>query len=571
MRPLPETWRGFSRLLHGQRRAVALGLLLSLLQSFAALPVAWIVQRIFDVHLPTHDQRGLVLGGLAILALLAFTLGANLLGRYVVMRSIKTGISRQREELFAKFYLLPRSYYDRQDKFPLHDTLMNDMERVDNLANAILGQLLPATVVTLVLGAVAAHLNWRLFAVTTCILPVLYFLNRYSQRHQQAAVTRFRHDFSASSRGAFSALRQLELARLHATETLEQSRQRAHFDQARDSGVNMLLHYDARVRLQQYTLAVLTVVILIIGGRSVVHGQMSLGALLSFYTVVSLLANSLREIGAALGQTLQGYDSLQRVLQLQELPVRPPYTGTQALTFTGQLNLRAVAFGYPSDPPTPPLVTQVNLELSPGTLTVLSGANGAGKSTLLHLLLGLYRPQSGELLADGQTYDALDLPALRRQIGMVMQDPVIFDGTIRDNIAYADPTADQATIVHAARLATAHEFIVSLTAGYDTKVGDAGTLLSGGQRQRITLARALLRQPALLVLDEPTNHLDLEAITQLLANLRSLTPPPTILAVTHHPALIHIADAHFRLTAGQLIRLPASEATGASAPENLPT
>ncbi len=553
-----DAWRGFQRIFHGQIRAVAGGLALSLLQSGATLPVAWIVKKIFDVYLPAHDQTRLIGGGLLILALLASTLGAQLLGRYLIMRAIKTGIVRLRKELFAKLYVLPRSYYDEHDKFRLHEVIVHDTERIDTMASAVLGQLLPAAMVSAMLGAVAIYLNWRLFGLTLLFLPVLYFLNRRSQREQRASLRQFRRDFAQSSRGVMVALRLLDLSRVHATESFEQARQQEQFDRLQDSSLKTAVLQAAHLRLQQYTLVVLSVLVLIAGGVSVTRGHMSLGALLSFYAVIGMLAGYLRDIASALSQALPGYDSLLTVVQLLNFDPAPPYRGTRSIEFGGKVVFSGVGFSYHGERGRF-FLEEVNLELRPGTFTALSGPNGMGKSTLVHLLLGLYRPQHGHLLAEGIPYDQIDLPALRRRIGVVPQDPVIFDGTIRENVAYGMSHASDESVLRAAQLATAHEFIRELPDGYETKVGDGGGLLSGGQRQRIAIARALLQKPALLVLDEPTNHLDADAVTDLLSNLRGLTPTPAILVVTHSPPVLRAADVIYQMAHGRLTPVTAVE------------
>lgn len=554
MRSTHPVRRGIALILSGQRRAILFGLLLSVLQSFAMLPVAWFVKRIFDVYLPARDETKLLLGGLAILLLLACILGAQLLGRYAITRPIKVGVNRLREDLLTKLQLLPQSYYDHHSKFRLHDTIMHDMERVDGMTVAVIGILLPAGIVALTLASVCAWLNWQLFAVIALVMPTMYFLARYSHRRQKQSIGAYRQDYAVSSRHLMTTLSHVELTRLHATEKLERKRQSRHFKRSRDSGLKMTLQYDIHLRVQQYALAVLTVVILIVGGISVASGRMSLGDLLSFYAVTSLLANALRESASALSQALLGYDSLLNVLKLVDLQPQPHYHGTQPLAFKGHLALRNVDFTYSQDS-TNLLLSGVNLELRPGTITSLSGPNGSGKSSIIRLLLGLYRPLSGGVFADNIPFDEVDLTVLRRHIGIVMQDPVIFDGTISENITYGFPDAPEEAIIRASRISTAHEFITQLPDGYETKVGELGTLLSGGQRQRIAIARALIRQPALLIFDEPTNHLDNQATAQLLTRLRALTPAPAIFVVTHSLNVTHVADYTYQLEHGKLITI----------------
>jgi ABC-type bacteriocin/lantibiotic exporter with double-glycine peptidase domain len=204
----------------------------------------------------------------------------------------------------------------------------------------------------------------------------------------------------------------------------------------------------------------------------------------------------------------------------------------------------------------------VNLTLAPHTLTAIVGPNGAGKTSLVNLLLGLYRPQQGSLLVDEHPYDELDMRFLRRQIGVLPQDPLLFDGTVLENITYGMSEISSEEVVAASEMASAHEFIQQLPKGYETLLGERGVGLSGGQRQRIALARVLLRRPKLLILDEPTNHLDEAAARQLIENLiprlRSAQVhaenAPTTLIITHDMRLAREADQIYLLPEGRLIQ-----------------
>ena len=196
------------------------------------------------------------------------------------------------------------------------------------------------------------------------------------------------------------------------------------------------------------------------------------------------------------------------------------------------------------------MVRDVHLDLRPGSTVAIVGPNGAGKSTLLYLILGFYRPQRGELRAEGVPYERIDLGDLRRGIGVVMQHPTFFAGTVRENITYGCPEATPDEIGRAARIALADDFIRTLPAGYDTPIGEGGVLLSGGQVQRIAIARALLRRPSLLILDEPTNHLETPAIGRLLQNLATLEPRPGVLIISHDREVLGYADRLYRIEDG---------------------
>jgi ATP-binding cassette subfamily B protein len=195
----------------------------------------------------------------------------------------------------------------------------------------------------------------------------------------------------------------------------------------------------------------------------------------------------------------------------------------------------------------------VTLTIDPREIVGVVGLNGAGKTTLVHLILGLYRPQTGRLYADGRPFDELDMRDLRRQIGVVMQDPIIFPGTVMENIAYGCRETDVNRVVRAAELSMAHELVQTLSHGYDTAVGENGMLLSGGQRQRIAIARALVRQPRLLILDEPTTHLDQASVSRLIGNLSEMADRPAILVISHDTSVLRMAHRTHVLRDGRIV------------------
>jgi ABC-type bacteriocin/lantibiotic exporter with double-glycine peptidase domain len=173
---------------------------------------------------------------------------------------------------------------------------------------------------------------------------------------------------------------------------------------------------------------------------------------------------------------------------------------------------------------------------------------------MIHLVSGFYRPDRGQLAADNFRYSEINIACLRRGIGVLTQDPVMFAGTILENITYGLPNATMEEVVDASRLATAHDFIESLPGGYWAPVGDEGILLSGGQRQRIAIARSLLRRPKLLLLDEPTNHLDSASVTQLMRNLKRLNYSPAIVLISHEREIVRHADLVYEMENGRVIQ-----------------
>jgi len=199
------------------------------------------------------------------------------------------------------------------------------------------------------------------------------------------------------------------------------------------------------------------------------------------------------------------------------------------------------------------VVTGVSLALTSGEIVAIIGPNGAGKTTLVSLMLGFYRPQQGYLTADGARYDALDLRNLRRRIGVVMQDPIMVPGTVRDNLLYGQPDCEWAEVLDACRRTGVDRVVANWPLGYDTPIGEDGELLSGGQRQRLSIARALLGRPALLILDEPLNHLDEPDGTAFFRRLGANGHAPAILLISHRPDVLAAADRVVRVESGLVV------------------
>ena len=518
-------------------------------QSFVLLPIALLVRRAFDDAIPAKNFGLLVRIAIIILLASLASEALNLIIKYRILGITKLITQRLRDELLDKFYVLPRQYYGEAETGRLQASLVQDTERLDVASSAFLSLFLPAVFAAIVLLGVLAFLNSFLFLVVLAVVPALFLLNRAMSISLKKYVKEFHKSFENFSKGVLFLVQTIELIKVQSAERFEKSRQQANIEELHRRSSSMVRRQHLYTGAQNIIIVMAGIVVLIVGGWAINVGRMTVGELLSFYVALALLSNQLRTISAAMPQLIVGRESLDTLLGYLNLGETTEYRGSRKIKFSGQIALAHVTFGYDKDP----ILQNVSLRIKPDGLTAIKGVTGAGKTTIVNLILGFYRPQKGQLFADDHPFDELDLADLRSGIGVVPQDPVIFFGTVAENITYGSPDATRAEMIRVANLALAHDFVVGLPNGYDTVVGEKGMLLSGGQRQRIAIARALLRRPSLLILDEPTNHLDPETISKLLENLDSDKDSRATLIISHQETVIGAAQQIYSLDAGHLV------------------
>ncbi len=544
-------WGAVLVLFDGQRRTLALALGLSILQALSLLPVAVLVQRCFDSYIPDGDSGKLLAAAALIFALFMLQGVLGLVTRRVTLKVTKRSIAELRGRLLERIYALPQSFFDAEDDARVQSIVVQDTERIDLMVNAIVALLLPAYAVAVGLGIVMFVIDPVLSLYLCAVVPFLFIAGRLLRRRLVERVKTWTRSFEVFSRQTTFAVRTSTLTKVQSAAGGELDRRRDEHTELGRTSLEMNWAQAVYGIVQNAIAASAGVLVLAIGGIAVANGDLTLGELLSFYAVLALLLRQLQTAFTVLPQVHAGRESLERLKVVAEATDLEPYAGTRGIDFQGGLELEGVSFGYGRGV----VLHDVSLTVAPGERLLLLGPNGAGKSTVASLMLGLYRPDAGTVRADGVPYDELDLSKLRRSMGVVLQDPVVFPGTIRENIAYGRPEATDADVERAARLAGAHEHVVELPEGYATHVGDEGALLSGGQRQRIAIARAMIARPGLLVLDEPTTHLDDRAIADLMRTLAELPGRPTVVMISHDPALTARADVVARLRDGRLAAL----------------
>jgi ABC-type bacteriocin/lantibiotic exporter with double-glycine peptidase domain len=517
-------------------------------QSLFVLPVLFLIRQVFDQAIPHGQVDALILlgGGIVLIRVLHSLVGLWL--RSFVLNIIKSAVQTLRQDLLDRLYALSREHFNHADRDRMHTRIVLDSERFDNLSNRLLSSMLPALFASIALLVVLLALNWPLVAMTAAILPLLAWSSRRAGQWVKEDVHACQHAMEQFSKGARFTLRQMDLIRLKACEGRERVIQHGYVEELSATGRRMAMSFAVHGQVQHNLTGLAGIIILVAGGAAIAKGTMSLGDLLMFYVAAGLLNGQLDNLLSGVPEWIAGNESLLKLHGLLREGREQPYHGTRSIDFDGSFRLRGVSFAYDDHC----VLQAIDLDVPAGARVAIIGPNGAGKTTLLNLLVGFCRPQQGGLYAGGVAYDELDMGALRRSMGVVMQQQSFFAGTVLENIRYGYPDASREAVQAAARLALADDFIMALVEGYDTEIGEGGALLSGGERQRLAIARALLGEPKLLILDEPTNHLDTNAIARLMRGLVDAPQRPTILIISHDPDVVAFADRVYRLDQGRL-------------------
>jgi subfamily B ATP-binding cassette protein MsbA len=457
-----------------------------------------------------------------------------------------------RHSVYAHLQRLSMSYYDKQQVGPLISTITDDINTVQDFASTSLLDIAIDVVTIVGMLAVMFTLNWRFTVVALAVTPlVAVFAFRLRGIVKQATrdVRRRQSEIVSIVQEGLGSIR---VVKAFAQGKFESRR----LDQKSVESVEAALHA-RRVRsvlgpVVTSLVAFGTAAVLWFGARMVLAGAMTAGSLVVFMTYLGKLFQPIQDLAKAstnVAQAAVGLERIQAVLDADERLPRAPDAHPIG-PVKGRVEFRGVSFGYAEDRP---VLADISFVAEPGQLIGLVGPSGSGKSTLVSLIPRFYDPVSGAVMIDGHDLKSVTVKSIRRQIGFVLQDTQLFYAPIWQNIAYGQPDATRDQIIRAAQLAQAHEFIEALPSGYDTIVGQGGLMLSGGQRQRLGIARAMVRDAAILVLDEPSSGLDAESERLVFEGLDRLLAGKTTFVIAHRLATIEKADLILVLDRGRIV------------------
>ncbi|MFO0283589.1 MAG: ABC transporter ATP-binding protein, partial [Acidobacteriota bacterium] len=540
------------QLLWTHRWRLAFGLSLMLISRSLSLVLPASTKFLIDEVIGKSRQELLWLVALAALvatmlqAVTAFAL-SQILGV-----AAQRAITEMRKRVHEHIERLPVSYFDAMKTGQLISRIMQDAEGVRNLVGTGVVQLLGGLVTASLCLAVLLYLNWSMTLITIAVLAVFGIVLSMAFKRLRP-LFRERGEIQSQVTGRLSeSLGGIRVVKAYTAER----REKLVFAR----GVHQLFRNIARsmtgvsfvMAFSSMIVGAIGMVIFFVGGSSVIRGEMTLGDLfmyVAFTGMMTMPVVELASIGTQITEALAGLDRIREVLDLKTED-SDDANRQAAGDLEGHIRFEDVSFEYQ---PGSPVLRHISFEAPAGSTTALVGSSGSGKSTLISLVMNFNQPQSGRILVDGRELSQLRMREYRSNLGVVFQDNFLFDGTIADNISFANPGASRAEIEAACRVAHCDEFIQRFEKGYDTVVGERGVKLSGGQRQRVAIARAILADPRILILDEATSSLDSESealIQQALSHLRN---GRTTFVIAHRLSTIRAADQILVIEGGAIV------------------
>jgi ABC-type multidrug transport system fused ATPase/permease subunit len=547
-----EAWRDARDLIWSHRYRLALGMLLMIVNRLVGLVLPASSKYLIDDVIIKHRNELLVPLALAVGAATLVQAVSSFALTQILGVAAQRAITEMRKSVQEHVARLPIRYFDSTQTGVLISRIMTDAEGIRNLVGTGLVQLVGGLVTAVIALGVLFYLNWRLTSIT--LLALAAFGGAMAMAFKKLRpLFRERGQINAEVTGRLTeSLGGIRIVKAYAAEKREELVFARGAHRLFRNVAKSMTGVSAVTAFSTVIVGIIGVILILVGGRAILNGQMTLGDFFMYIFFTAMVAAPLVEIASIGTQITEAFAGLDRIREIKRMTTEDADESDRVRCpeIVGEIAFHDVSFEYNEGVP---VLKNVSFKAPAGSTTALVGSSGSGKSTLISLVMAFNRPLAGNLTVDERDLASVRLKDYRNQLGVVLQDNFLFDGTIAENISFAHPHATREQIIEASRIAHCEEFINGFADGYDTIVGERGVKLSGGQRQRVAIARAILAEPKILILDEATSSLDSESEAMIQDGLQSLRRGRTTFVIAHRLSTIRSADQILVLEGGEIV------------------
>jgi ABC-type bacteriocin/lantibiotic exporter with double-glycine peptidase domain len=538
-------------------RKGAVGVLLVLMTSLFSIPQPLIMRYLVDDVILGH-QLGLL--AIAVILLAGISLAEKLTGllqQFYFARFEQEVTLDIQENLFSHVLRFPKDFFDENETGYLMSRLSSDVEGLRWFFSGTIVYII-SNILRFAGGVVLLfYLEWRLAVGVLVIIPGLVLCIRYFSKKLHILSHQDMEQEAKVTSHLQESLSSVSLIKAFCTEARSVKRLMSQLKEAFHISLEQTTVSSVANLVINSMPGVAKVTVLALGAYWVIQGHWSLGSLLAFVAYLAYVFGPAQFLASANLQLQNARAALERVSALYDIvPEENIGDGKTVERLTGEIEFKNVSFAYDAREP---ILNDISFRIQAGERVAIVGPSGVGKTTLLSLILRFYRPSAGEIYFDGSPAHDYELGSLRQRLGYVAQGTLLLSGSIMENLRYGNPEAREEEVSRAAKVAGIHDFIASLPEGYETKIGERGVNLSEGQKQRLALARALVKDPDILVLDEPTSALDSQTEKTIFLSLPSVIENKTLFVVAHRLSTIMNADRIFLLDQNRLIAIGTHE------------
>jgi subfamily B ATP-binding cassette protein MsbA len=547
-----SVWREARGIVWARRWRLLLGLALIGVSRLAGLVLPASSKYIIDDVLGEGRAELLMPIALAVAAATLIQSATSFSLSQILGVAAQRAITEMRKSVQQHVIRLPVSYFDSTKSGVLISRIMSDAEGIRNLVGTGLAQVVGGVITAAIVIGVLFYISWQLTLIILAVLLVYGVLMGMAFKKVRP-LFRDRGKINAEVTGRLGE--SLGGARIVKAYTAERREDRIFAHGAHRLLRNVAKSITTIAAVGSGTgllLGSISVVMMVVGGRAVLNGSMTLGDLIQYLLFTGIVIAPMIQISSIVTQIGEAFAGLDRIHELRKVATEEERDASREplSEIRGDVAFEDVSFEYN---PGVPVLKHVSFEAPAGSTTALVGSSGSGKSTLISLVMAFNRPRSGRILIDGRDLGSVRLHDYRSQLGIVLQDNFLFDGTVAENIAYGNPRATRDEILEVGRIAHCDAFVTDFPDGYDTVVGERGVKVSGGQRQRIAIARAILADPVILILDEATSSLDSESEAMIQDGLEKLRSGRTTFVIAHRLSTIRSADQILVLEDGEIV------------------